>query len=64
VSHHGLMVEAGSALLVIGKTVIVPSDGIGTGLSQLPMRAPKLHQFIAWKVIARELYTLPWFRDY
>jgi hypothetical protein len=41
------MVEAGSALLVIGKTVIVPSDGIGTGLSQLPMRAPKLHQFIA-----------------
>ncbi|MGJ4945036.1 hypothetical protein ACQR1W_31035 [Bradyrhizobium sp. HKCCYLS1011] len=33
-------------LLRAGKTVVVPSDGIGTGLSQLPQRAPNLHRFI------------------
>lgn len=29
-----------------GRTVIVPADGIGTGLSRLPRHAPKLHTFI------------------
>lgn len=28
-----------------GKTVVIPEDGIGTGLAQLPRRAPKLDQF-------------------
>ncbi|WP_439357738.1 hypothetical protein [Bradyrhizobium sp. DASA03007] len=36
-------------LLAQGETVIVPEDGIGTGLAQLPRRAPKLDAFIkAW----------------
>ncbi|MGY2919475.1 DUF7831 domain-containing protein [Bradyrhizobium sp. USDA 3262] len=29
-----------------GRTVVVPSDGIGTGLSRLPKYAPKLDAFI------------------
>lgn len=29
-----------------GRTVYFPTDGIGTGLSQLPTRAPKLHNLI------------------
>jgi hypothetical protein len=29
-----------------GKTVYVPSAGLGTGLSQLPTRAPKLYKLI------------------
>ncbi|WP_315782426.1 hypothetical protein [Bradyrhizobium sp. SZCCHNPS1003] len=33
-------------LLRAGRTVVVPTDGIGTGLSQLPRRAPHLHHFI------------------
>jgi hypothetical protein len=33
-------------LLDDGKTVVVPADGIGTGLSQLPKRDPHLHDFI------------------
>lgn len=33
-------------LLEAGKTVIVPADGIGTGLSRLPRHAPNLHTFI------------------
>ena len=33
-------------LLVAGKIVVFPSDGLGTGLSELPIRAPKLDAFI------------------
>jgi hypothetical protein len=33
-------------LLLAGKTVVVPEDGIGTGLSQLPQRAPKIDAII------------------
>jgi len=29
-----------------GKTVVVPADGIGTGLARLPFVAPKLNEFI------------------
>lgn len=32
--------------LVDGKTVVFPEDGIGTGLSDLPNKAPKTHQYI------------------
>lgn len=32
--------------LEAGQTVYVPIDGLGTGLSQLPTRAPKLYQLI------------------
>ena len=34
------------AALAEGRTVYLPADGLGTGLSQLPTRAPKLHQHI------------------
>lgn len=32
--------------LETGRTVIVPLDGIGTGLSELPTRAPKIYKYI------------------
>lgn len=32
--------------LADGRTVYFPADGIGTGLSELPTRAPKLHKYI------------------
>lgn len=32
--------------LQAGGTVILPRDGLGTGLSELPTRAPKVHKFI------------------
>lgn len=34
------------AALGEGRTVYVPLDGLGTGLSQLPQRAPQLHAHI------------------
>jgi len=37
-------------LVISGKTVVVPSDGLGTGLSELPKRAPKLHALIQAKI--------------
>lgn len=33
-------------LLKAGKTIVVPRDGIGTGLSELPQRAPRLDAYI------------------
>ncbi len=33
--------------LTEGRTVVIPEDGLGTGLSMLPQRAPKLNTFIA-----------------
>lgn len=41
------------AMLMLGKTVVVPEDGIGTGLSQLPTRAPKLDALIksCWRMM-------------
>lgn len=29
-----------------GKNIVIPKDGIGTGLSQLPKRAPKIYEYI------------------
>ena len=29
-----------------GRDVVIPSDGLGTGLAELPQRAPKLHAWI------------------
>ena len=34
------------SFLMIGKTVVVPTDGLGTGLAELPTRAPKIFAFI------------------
>lgn len=35
-----------AAALTEGRTIYVPRDGLGTGLSDLPTRAPNLHQHI------------------
>lgn len=35
-----------SDLLCHGKTIVVPSAGVGTGLARLPQSYPALHQFI------------------
>lgn len=42
--------------LACGETVIIPSDGIGTGLSELPTRAPEINAFIvnAFKELRRK----------
>jgi hypothetical protein len=31
-----------------GKTIIIPTDGLGTGLSQLPERAPRVNAHLEW----------------
>lgn len=36
-------------LLHTGK-VVVPRDGLGTGLSELPTRAPKIYNYIEYKI--------------
>jgi len=33
-------------LLRDGMDIVIPSDGVGTGLADLPRRAPKLHAYI------------------
>ena len=33
-------------MLVKGKVVVIPSDGLGTGLSDMPNRAPRLYAFL------------------
>jgi hypothetical protein len=42
----GLDLEKVQEALDAGKTVVVPADGIGTGLSRLPEVAPKLDAYI------------------
>jgi hypothetical protein len=32
--------------LTRGETVVIPADGLGTGLAELPTRAPKIFAFI------------------
>ena len=35
--------------LAAGGEVVIPTDGLGTGLSELPTRAPRIHAYIeAW----------------
>lgn len=42
--------------LKAGRTVVIPEDGIGTGLSQLPERAPGIDEMIKtfWKEMERD----------
>lgn len=42
------------------KTVIVPSAGVGTGLAQLPARAPHIHEFIRSFFAAASGKPCPW----
>jgi hypothetical protein len=32
--------------LAAGRNVVIPADGLGTGLAELPTRAPKIHAMI------------------
>lgn len=49
-----------AAALEEGRTVYVPRDGLGTGLSELPKRAPKLHAHIISRFHEMAGNTLPW----
>lgn len=33
--------------LLAGGTIVLPAHGVGTGIAQLPERAPKIHQYIS-----------------
>lgn len=46
--------------LLEGRTIYVPRDGLGTGLSQLPTRAPKLHQHITDRFRSLAGADCPW----
>ena len=50
------------AAVADGRTVYVPRDGLGTGLSELPTRAPKLHRHIVDRFAAMVPYgdEFPW----
>ncbi len=43
-----------------GRTIIVPSDGLGTGLAELPQRSPMIHEVIRAFIGARVQGNLPW----
>lgn len=53
-------IEKMVAALHEGRTVNVPQDGLGTGLSELPTRAPKLHQHIVDRFRALAGDDFPW----
>ena len=40
--------------LIDGRTVVVPSDGFGTGFADLPRRAPQIHAFIRNRIAELE----------
>ncbi len=40
------------AALAEGRNVVIPADGLGTGLAELPTRAPKLHAAIQASIAA------------
>lgn len=43
-----------------GRTVYVPLDGLGTGLSELPSRAPALHKHIVGRFREMASDDFPW----
>jgi len=53
---YSLSVEFGKANVALkeGKTVVIPSDGIGTGLSKVPEKAPQVHTYIEMAVMVLE----------
>ncbi len=47
---HGMLTEDMRPVITAlyeGKIVVIPSDGLGTGLSELPTRAPKCNTLLA-----------------
>lgn len=53
-----------AAALAEGRIIFVPRDGLGTGLSELPQRAPKLHQHIVerFRAMVPAGLEFPWSR--
>jgi hypothetical protein len=49
--HH--MREA----LLAGRNVVIPADGLGTGLADLPRRAPRIHRAIEARISALEEFS-------
>lgn len=45
-----------------GRTIYLPADGLGTGLSELPTRAPALHQHIInrFRALVSDDAEFPW----
>lgn len=41
--------------LADGRNVVIPADGLGTGLAELPTRAPKLHAMIEAAISGLEI---------
>lgn len=42
------------AALADGRDVVIPADGVGTGLAELPRRAPKIAAYIERRIAALE----------
>lgn len=42
--------QAIAQAIATGKTIVIPSDGIGTGKAELPTRAPKLYAYLQTKL--------------
>lgn len=47
------------AVLEDGRNVVIPSDGLGTGLAEPPVRAPKLHAMIEDSIAGLEIANAP-----
>lgn len=47
--------EAMRAALSEGRNVVIPADGLGTGLAELPTRAPRLHAMIEAAIASLEI---------
>lgn len=47
------------AHLAAGGNVVWPADGIGTGLAELPTRAPKIHAYIEERLKRLETHDQP-----
>ena len=40
-----------------GRNVVIPADGLGTGLADLPRRAPRIHRYIEERIAKLERAT-------
>lgn len=43
-----------------GKVIVVPAGGLGTGLSELPRRAPRLHRYLVEEFRKMSGPDFPW----
>lgn len=52
--HVKPMIDAAFARLRAAPVVVIPLDGLGTGLAELPQRAPKIHRYILDRIAELE----------